>query len=67
MVVPVAQKYIDYAIQVKNRLHDAGYFVDAETSNKTLNKKLVEARLNKYTHVLVVGEVEEVRERGRER
>lgn len=35
--------------------------MEAETSNKTLNKKLVEARLQKYSHVLVVGEVEEVR------
>ncbi|CAM9771059.1 unnamed protein product [Sphacelaria rigidula] len=59
MVIPVAQKYIDYAVDVKNRLHDAGFYVDAETSNKTLNKKLVEARHNRYSNILVVGEVEE--------
>lgn len=45
---------------MQNRLHDAGFYVDVEKSNKTLNKKLVEARLQKFTHVLVVGEVEEV-------
>lgn len=59
MVVPVAQKYIDYALDVKNRLHDAGFFVEAEISSKTLNRKVRDATVNKYSNVLVVGEAEE--------
>lgn len=39
----------------------AGFFVDAEVSNKTMNKKVLEGVKNKYSFILVVGEAEEVR------
>eukprot|EP00752_Nemacystus_decipiens_P007942 g7095.t1 len=59
LIVPVAQKYNDYAVDVKDRLHNAGFFVDVETSNKTLNKKVREGVTAKYSYILVVGEAEE--------
>ena len=45
----------------QDRLHNAGFFVDVETSNKTLNKKVREGVTAKYNYILVVGEAEEVR------
>ncbi|CAM9180076.1 unnamed protein product [Ascophyllum nodosum] len=59
LVVPVAQKYIEYALSVKDRLHGAGFYVDAEVSNKTMNKKVLEGVKAKYSYILVVGEAEE--------
>ncbi|CAN0413049.1 unnamed protein product, partial [Hapterophycus canaliculatus] len=59
LIVPVAQKYNDYAVDVKERIHDAGFYVDVETSNKTLNKKVREGVTAKYNYILVVGEAEE--------
>eukprot|EP00904_Undaria_pinnatifida_P009307 jgi/Undpi1/5506/HiC_scaffold_2.g00785.m1 len=59
LIVPVAQRYIEYAISVKERLHAAGFFVDAEISNKTMNKKVLEGVKAKYSFILVVGEAEE--------
>ncbi|CAN0401484.1 unnamed protein product, partial [Phaeothamnion confervicola] len=40
LVVPVAQSLIPYASAVRDRLHDAGFYVDVEDSSKTLNKKV---------------------------
>lgn len=53
-------------MSVQNRLHEAGFFVDAEVSNKTMNKKVLEGVKAKYSYILVVGEAEEVRIRKRE-
>lgn len=58
MVVPVAQTFIGYAQQVRQRLHNAGYYVDVDDSSKTLNKKVRMAELAHYNFVLVVGEKE---------
>lgn len=44
----------------QERLHNAGFFVDVETSNKTLNKKVREGVTAKFNYILVVGEAEEV-------
>ena len=50
---------------LQERAHKAGFFVDVETSNKTLNKKVREGVTAKYNFILVVGEAEEVRVRPR--
>ena len=38
MVVPVSKQYIDYAVKVKDSIHAAGFYVDVELSQRTLNK-----------------------------
>lgn len=58
MIVPVAKAYNDFALDVRDRLHNAGFYVDAELSNKTLNKKVRESQVAQYSFILVVGEVE---------
>lgn len=47
-------------VYLQDRLHNAGFYVDVETSNKTLNKKVREGVTAKYNYILVVGEAEEV-------
>eukprot|EP00953_Heterococcus_sp_UTEX-ZZ885_P033115 17248-Heterococcus_DN1.PRE.1 len=58
MVVPVGQGFIDYAMQVRDKLHAEGFYVDVDDSTKTLNKKVREAETAHYNFVLVVGAAE---------
>jgi threonyl-tRNA synthetase len=58
-IVPVAEAYFPYADAVRKTLHDAGYYVDVDTSNKQLAKKVREAALAQYNYILVVGEKEQ--------
>lgn len=54
-VIPVSHVYDDYAHRVQAALHDAGFYVDADCSDLTLNKKIRNAEVNQYTFILVVG------------
>jgi len=54
LVVPVSGDQRDYAQQVCDEIQAAGFFVDVENSNKTLNKKIREGQLAKYNFILVV-------------
>lgn len=58
-IVPVAAKYTDYAHKVAAAIHDAGFYVDVDSSSHTLNKKVREAQLAQYNFILVVGAEEE--------
>ncbi|XP_016466319.1 threonine--tRNA ligase, mitochondrial 1-like [Nicotiana tabacum] len=58
MVCPVSNKSQSYALELRKQIHDAGYYVDVETSDKTLQKKVREAQEAKYNYILVVGEAE---------
>jgi threonyl-tRNA synthetase len=44
---------------VRARLHAAGYYVDVDSSNKQLAKKVRDAALAQYNYTLVVGEKEQ--------
>jgi threonyl-tRNA synthetase len=57
-VVPVDPKFADYACEVQQQVHEAGYYVDVDDSARTLNKKVREAQLAQYNFILVVGEKE---------
>ncbi|CAN0472207.1 unnamed protein product, partial [Discosporangium mesarthrocarpum] len=43
-----------------DRIHNAGFYVEAEVSSKTMNKKVAEGVKAKYIYILVVGEAEQV-------
>jgi threonyl-tRNA synthetase len=58
IIIPVDLKYADYAIEVQNLIHGAGFYVDVDDSQRTLNKKVREAQLAQYNFILVVGQVE---------
>jgi len=58
LVVPVDLKFADYACEVQQQLHDAGFYVDVDDSNRTLNKKIREGEVQQYNFILVVGEKE---------
>jgi threonyl-tRNA synthetase len=58
LLVPVDMKFIDYAYDVQQKLHEAGFYVDVDDSNRTLNKKVREGQLQQYNFILVVGQQE---------
>ncbi|KAL6541788.1 hypothetical protein OROGR_011274 [Orobanche gracilis] len=62
IVCPVSDKSQSYALQiissVRDRIHDAGFYVDVDTTDRTINKKVREAQLAQYNYILVVGEKE---------
>eukprot|EP01031_Cornospumella_fuschlensis_P028559 gene28559-34471_t len=58
IVVPIDLKFIDYAYEVQEKVHQAGFHVDVDDSTRTLNKKVREAQLQQYNFILVVGNQE---------
>lgn len=56
IVCTVSEKSSAYALEVRDQIHQAGYHVDVDTSDKTINKKVREAQLSQYNYILVVGE-----------
>ncbi|KAK9276514.1 hypothetical protein L1049_006048 [Liquidambar formosana] len=58
IVCPVSEKSQAYALQVRDQIHQAGYFVDVDTTDRKIQKKVREAQLAQYNYILVVGEEE---------
>ncbi|UQZ83508.1 Threonine--tRNA ligase 2 [Paenibacillus konkukensis] len=57
-LLPVSDNYIDYALQVKKRLEDAGIRVEVDVRSEKLGYKIREAQLEKVPYMLVLGESE---------
>eukprot|EP00211_Chloroparvula_japonica_P004488 CAMPEP_0119129924 /NCGR_PEP_ID=MMETSP1310-20130426/7471_1 /TAXON_ID=464262 /ORGANISM="Genus nov. species nov., Strain RCC2339" /LENGTH=681 /DNA_ID=CAMNT_0007120385 /DNA_START=360 /DNA_END=2405 /DNA_ORIENTATION=+ len=58
IVLNVSEASFDYARKVHNQLFEAGFDVEMDVSDKTINKKVREAQLAQYNYMLVVGEKE---------
>lgn len=58
LVVPVGVKYFEYAEEVQQKLHDAGFFADVDVSGNTLQKKVRNGQVQKYNFIFIVGEQE---------
>ncbi|TBL68218.1 threonine--tRNA ligase [Paenibacillus thalictri] len=69
-LLPVSDHYIDYALEVKASLQQAGIRVEADMRSEKLGYKIREAQLEKVPYMLVLGESEKndrtvaVRKRG---
>jgi len=57
-VLPVSDKFNDYAFDVVAKLKEAGVRVEIDDSNETLGKKIRNAEMMKTPYMLVVGEKE---------
>jgi threonyl-tRNA synthetase len=58
IIVPIDLKFAEYACNLQQQIHDAGYHVDVDETPRTLNKKVREAQLAQYNFILVVGSSE---------
>ena len=58
-VLPISEKYMDYANKVMNDLKDAGIRTEIDDRAEKIGYKIREARLQKIPYMLVVGAKEE--------
>ena len=59
MMVPIADRHIEYANEVAAQMRAAGLRVDVDDSSERMNKKIRNAQLMKTPYMLVVGDQEE--------
>ena len=57
-VLPLSEKFVDYANEVASKLRDAGVRVEVDASNDKLGAKIRNAQLRKLPWMLIVGEKE---------
>ena len=58
VIIPIADRHMDYARQVETRLKDAGLRIQVDARNERMNAKIREAQLQKIPYMLIVGDRE---------
>eukprot|EP00008_Paramoeba_atlantica_P014243 CAMPEP_0201489228 /NCGR_PEP_ID=MMETSP0151_2-20130828/21390_1 /ASSEMBLY_ACC=CAM_ASM_000257 /TAXON_ID=200890 /ORGANISM="Paramoeba atlantica, Strain 621/1 / CCAP 1560/9" /LENGTH=700 /DNA_ID=CAMNT_0047874747 /DNA_START=251 /DNA_END=2353 /DNA_ORIENTATION=+ len=58
IVLPISVAHMDYAKKIQSIFHAAGYHVDLDSSDHTINRKVREAQTSQYNYMLVVGDQE---------
>lgn len=58
-VLPISDKYFDYAQKVRDELHRAGVDVTVDSRSEKIGYKIREARMDRLPYMLVVGQQEE--------
>jgi threonyl-tRNA synthetase len=58
MVIPIADRHVDYCRKVQERLNAAGLRVDIDSSLERMNAKIRNAQLQKIPYMLVAGDRE---------
>uniref|UniRef100_A0A0E0LTF6 threonine--tRNA ligase n=1 Tax=Oryza punctata TaxID=4537 RepID=A0A0E0LTF6_ORYPU len=55
IVCSISSNSVEYAKQVRARLHEAGFHVAIDETDRTIQKKVREAQLAQFNYILVVG------------
>jgi threonyl-tRNA synthetase len=58
MVIPIADRHVEYARAVAAQLAEAGIRAEVDDSSERMNKKIREAQVQKIPYMLVVGDKE---------
>ncbi len=58
-VLPISDKYADYAEKVRQQLDDAGIRVEVDTRAEKIGYKIREAQMQKIPYMVIVGQKEE--------
>jgi threonyl-tRNA synthetase len=58
-VLPISEKFIDYAGQIKDQLNQASIRVTLDDSNESLGKRIRNSELYKIPYTVIVGEKEQ--------
>ncbi len=56
LVLPIADRHLEYAAQVASTLRKAGFRVDVDKRNESVRKKIAAAESQKVPYMLVVGD-----------
>ncbi|KAG2259524.1 hypothetical protein Bca52824_078818 [Brassica carinata] len=52
------ENHHSYSEQVRNQIHESGYNVDVDTTDRNISEKVGEAEVAQYNYILVVGDEE---------
>ncbi|MCI4667633.1 MAG: threonine--tRNA ligase [Bacteroidia bacterium] len=58
IILPIAEKFNDYVVDLQDQFRDAGFRVDVDLRNEKVGKKIREAEIGKYPYMLIIGEQE---------
>jgi len=58
IILPISEKYVEYAEKVRAELVNAGIRVELDDSNESLGKRIRTAKTEKVPYILVLGEKE---------
>lgn len=58
IILPISEKFNDYAHSIKSSLMEHKYYVDVDDNNLTVSKKICNAQLGYYNYIFVVGQKE---------
>ncbi|MEE9513094.1 MAG: threonine--tRNA ligase, partial [Anaerolineales bacterium] len=58
ILIPIADRHVEYAEQVASQLREAGLRVDVDQRSERMNAKIRDAQLQKIPYMLVVGDRE---------
>jgi threonyl-tRNA synthetase len=58
VVIPVADRHLGYAREVRDRLHGEGFRVEVDDSANSMQKKIRENARQKVPYLLIVGDAE---------
>jgi threonyl-tRNA synthetase len=58
MLIPIADRHVDYARQTAAQLKEAGLRVEVDDRNERMNAKIRDAQMQKIPYMLVVGDKE---------
>jgi threonyl-tRNA synthetase len=59
VVLPISEKFYDYAAKAFNTLKDKGYRIEMDNRVESLGKKIRQSELRKIPYMIIVGEKEE--------
>ena len=59
VVIPIADRHLDYAGEIKTALSDAGFRVEVDGRSERMNLKIRNAQMQKIPYMLVVGDREQ--------
>lgn len=58
-VIPVSEKFNDYAIEIKKKFFEKGYRITVDLRDETLSKRIRDAQTMKVNYTIVLGEKEQ--------
>ncbi|MCM8780481.1 MAG: threonine--tRNA ligase [Candidatus Omnitrophica bacterium] len=58
VLIPIKEDFLEYSLQVKTELENAGFRIKLDSRNETLDKRIRQAELEKIPYILILGERE---------
>jgi len=59
VIIPIADRHLDYAAEVKKKLKEAGLRVELDERSERMNAKIRDAQKQKIPYMLVIGDAEQ--------